>query len=396
MGIHGAPMANRNLKTTLQPGVLRWARQRAGLSENELAKKMQVKPERVLEWERSGEISIAQACKLARHTYTPEGCLYLDQPADDSLPIADFRTVGDRPLARPSPNLLDTVYQMQRRQDWMREELLIDEADRLEFVGAFKDSTDFEDVADGMREALALKPGWASENPTWGAALRFLRNCIEEAGVLIFVNGIVGNNTHRKLDPDEFRGFALIDDYAPLIFINNSDYTSAQMFTVAHELAHIFAGSEGVSNFEKLLPSNHAEERFCNSVAAEFLVPRADLEEMWKTIEKNEEPYQKIARKFKVSLIVAARRALDLGLIDQEQYFEFYGKYLAGERLKKDGSAGGGDFWNNQNMRLGRRFGSAVARAVKEGRLLHREAYSLTGLKGDSFENMPGKMRIRL
>ena len=389
-------MAERRPKITLQPDVLRWARERAGLSEDELAKKMQVKPERVQEWERSGEISMAQVRKLARHAYTPEGYLYLDQPADDSLPIADFRTVGDRPLERPSPNLLDTIYQMQRRQDWMREELLIEEADPLEFVGAFNGSTDFDDVADGMREALALEPEWASGNPTWDSALRFLRNRIEEVGVLIFINGIVGNNTHRKLDPDEFRGFVLVDEYAPLIFVNNADYTSAQMFTIAHELAHIFVGAEGVSNFENHLPVPHATELFCNNAAAEFLVPHAVLEELWGTVKKEGNPYEKIARKFKVSVIVAARRTLDLGLIDLEAYFEFYAKYLADERRKKDGNSGGGDFWNNQNVRLGRRFGAAVARAVKEGRLLYREAYSLTDLKGESFENMPANMGIRL
>ena len=366
------------------------------MSEGELAKGLQVKPERVQEWERSGEISMAQVRKLAQRTYTPEGYLFLDAPPDDTLPIADFRTIGDRPLARPSPNLLDTIYQMQRRQDWMREELLIEEADPLQFVGAFNDRTDFEDVADGMREALTLEPDWASSNSTWDAALRFLRNRIEEAGVLIFINGIVGNNTHRGLDPDEFRGFALIDEYAPLIFINNADFTSAQMFTMAHELAHIFVGAEGVSNFEELLPSNHDTESFCNSIAAEFLVPHAALEELWETVEKDEEPYRKIARKFKVSVIVAARRTFDLGLIDREAYFEFYDKYLTDERRQKENRTGGGNFWNNQNVRIGQRFGAAVARAVKEGRLLHREAYRLTDLRGDSFESMPEKMGIRL
>ena len=182
-------MAERRLKITLQPNVLRWARQRAGLSEDDLAKGMQVKPERVQEWESSGEISMAQVRKLAQRTYTPEGHLFLDQPADDSLPIAGFRTVGDQALTRPSPNLLDTIYQMQRRQDWMREELLIEESDPLEFVGAFRENTGFEDVADGMREALTLDPDWASGNTTWDAALRFLRNRIEEVGVLVFING---------------------------------------------------------------------------------------------------------------------------------------------------------------------------------------------------------------
>ena len=379
-------MAERGLKIILQPDVLRWARQRAGLSENELAKKMQVKPERVLEWERSGEISMAQIGKLAQRTYTPEGYLFLPEPPDDSLPIADFRTVGDHPLRRPSPNLLDTVYQMQRRQNWMREDLLLDEADPLEFVGCFYDSTDIEEVANGIREVLHLESDWASHNSNWSAALRNLRNRIEEAGVLVFINGIVGNNTHRPLDPDEFRGFALVDEYAPLIFINNADFTSAQMFTLAHELAHIFVGDEGVSNFDALLPSDHATERFCNSIAAEFLVPHTDLEGLWETIGNDEEPYQKIAREFKVSVIVAARRAFDLNLIDQAAYFDFYDEYLADERRRKENSKGGGDFWNNQNVRLGRRFSAAVTRAVKESRLLYREAYALTGLNGRTFD----------
>ena len=379
-------MTSRRLKITLQPEVLQWARERAGFDHGELAEKLQVKPERVLEWERSGEISMAQVSKLAQRTYTPEGYLFLTELPDDSLPIADFRTVGDQPLRRPSPNLLDTVYQMQRRQNWMREDLLLNEADPLGFVGRFNDNTDIEGVANGIREALRLESDWASHNSNWSAALRHLRSRIEEAGVLVFINGIVGNNTRRPLDPDEFRGFALVDEYAPLIFINNADFTSAQMFTLAHELAHIFVGDEGVSNFEALLPYDHATERFCNSIAAEFLVPRTDLEGLWETIGKDEEPYRKIAREFKVSVIVAARRALDLNLVDQAAYFDFYDDYLADERRRKENIKGGGDFWNNQNVRLGRRFSAAVTRAVKEGRLLYREAYSLTGLNGRTFD----------
>ena len=114
-------MSNRRLKVKLQPEVLRWARERVGFSPSELAGKLQVKPERVLTWEHSGEISMAQVGKLAERTYTPEGFLFLDEPPDDSLPIADFRTIGDRPPDRPSPNFLDTIYQMQRRQAWMRQ-----------------------------------------------------------------------------------------------------------------------------------------------------------------------------------------------------------------------------------------------------------------------------------
>lgn len=379
-------MNERRLKMTLQPAVLRWARERAGFDPGELAGKLQVKPERILEWERSGEISMAQVGRLAQRTYTPEGWLFLDALPDDSLPIADFRTVGNRPWRGPSPNLLDTVYAMQRRQAWMREELLLEEADPLEFMGQFDDNSDIEEVANGIRDALNLENGWASRKSNWSVALRDLRGRVERAGILVFINGIVDNNTHRKLDPDEFRGFALVDEYAPLIFINNSDFTSAQMFTLAHELAHIFVGHEGVSSLERLLPSDNPGERFCDSIAAEFLVPHADLDEFWKTVGNDEEPYQKVAREFKVSVIVAARRALDLDLIDRAAYFDFYAEYLNDERRKKADTPGGGDFWNNQNVRLGRRFSAAVSRAVKEERLLYREAYSLTGLNGKTFD----------
>ena len=379
-------MKSRTLQLTLQPAVLQWARERVGFTPEQLAKKLQVKPERLLEWERSGAISLPQAQKLAQRTHTPEGALFLDEPAEDALPIADFRTPGDRPLRRPSPNLLDTVYAMQRRQLWMRDELFLDEAEPLEFVGAFRGSSGPEEIAAGLRQTLQLEPGWAAANPSWAAALRLLRERIEQAGILVFINGIVGNNTHRKLAPDEFRGFVLVDEYAPLIFVNNADYTSAQMFTLAHELAHIFVGAEGVSNFEAYLPAAHATEELCNGVAAEFLIPGAGLRQFWQELEGADEPYHRIAREFKVSVIVAARRALDLKLIDRPAYFGFYREYLADERRKEAHRPGGGDFWNNQNVRLGKRFGAAVARSVQAGRTLYREAYALTGLSGKTFD----------
>ena len=104
----------RYQQITLQPEVLRWARERAGLSPEQLAKKMQVKPERVSRWEITGKISIAQGDRLAERTYTPLGYLYLSKPPEEPLPIRDFRTRGDGPPKRPSQDLLDTIYQMQR------------------------------------------------------------------------------------------------------------------------------------------------------------------------------------------------------------------------------------------------------------------------------------------
>lgn len=387
-------MGNRRLQITLHPEVLRWARERIEFSPEELARKMQVKPDRVLEWEDSGQISVAQVDRLAAVTHTPLGFLYMSKPLEEVLPIADFRTVGDSPPRRPSPDLLETVYTMQRRQAWMRDELIAEEVPPLDFVGAFNTASDPSAVAAAIRAALALEPNWAAGvGGGWENALRFLRVRIEEIGILVVVTGVVGNNNSRPLDPEEFRAFVLVDDYAPLIFVNNKDYKSAQMFTMAHELAHIFVGEDGVSNFEELRPAPHETEIFCNSVAAEFLVPEEELRAYWLTVAENRYPYQSVARRFKVSDIVAARRALDFHLIDQASFSEFYREYVGRERGK---GPSGGNFWNNQNVRIGKRFGAAVARAVKEGRLLYRDAYALTGLNGDTFVNMARNMGVQL
>ena len=194
------------LRVTLQPAVLRWARRRVGLDVDKLAAKFPVRPERVAEWETSGSITIAQADKLARYTYTPVGYLYLSEPPEDRLPIADFRTPSDDARRRPSPDLLETVHLMQRRQAWMRDDTIEEGGEPLRFVGAYDLDSSSQYVAAAMHDALGLTHGWAAAEGAWSGALRRLRNEIENSGVLVVFNGIVGNNTHRKLDHDGIPG----------------------------------------------------------------------------------------------------------------------------------------------------------------------------------------------
>ena len=388
-------MTSRRQQITLKPEVLRWARERADLSQERLAEKMNVKPERVKEWETAGELSIAQADRLAARTYTPLGYLYLSKPPEEPLPIRDFRTRGDGPPRRPSVNLLDTVYQMQRRQNWMRDDLIQNGEQPLPFVGTFSRSDSHTEVAAAMRATLDLSAGWAKRIYTWQDALRFLRNKLDEVGVLVVFNGVVGNNTSRQLDPSEFQGFALVDEYAPLVFVNSADYIAAQIFTLAHEVAHLFIGETGLTAFDSLIPPYNETERFCDRVAAEFLVPEMEFDEAWPKVQDADNPFAAIARQFKVSTIVAARRALDLNKISRSDFLEFYKAVM--QPVKGGRHTGeGGHFWNIQKWRIGPRFAGAVARAAKEGRLLYREAYSLTDLRGDTFEQMPEKMGIAL
>lgn len=388
-------MSSRRQQITLEPEVLRWARERVGLSPEDLAKKISVNPERITEWEQTGQISIAQADNLAAKTYTPLGYLYLPEPPEEPLPIRDFRTPSSETPMRPSADLLDTVYLMQRRQTWMRDDLIEGGAAPLEFVGAYSQTDSQSEVAEAMRTALGLADDWVEEMPSWSGALRFLRNQLDDVGVLVVFNGVVGNNNYRRLDPKEFQGFALVDEYAPLVFVNSADFIAAQIFTLMHEVAHLFVGETGLSAFDRLLPSGPKVELFCNQIAAEFLVPQQALRRLWPRVKDLKDPYQSIARNFKVSSIVAARRTLDLELIDRERFFSFYNRN-SGQGQRRQTTPSGGHFWNTQKWRIGPRFGVAVARAAKEGRLMYREAYSLTGLKGDSFESMPEELGAHL
>ena len=383
-------MSGRRAQRRLRPEVLRWARERAGLAPDTLAARLRVRPDRIAEWEASGRISISQADRLARCTRTPVGYLYLDEPPDDDLPIPDFRAPELRPR-RPSPDLLDTVYLMARRQAWMREELIEDGADPLPFVGCARGSSPV-GAAAAMREHLGLEPRSAAGQRSWTHALRYLRERAEAHGILVAFNGVVGNNTHRKLDRREFQGFALIDSYAPLIFVNGADFKAAQMFTLAHELAHVAAGAAGISNLASASAPGQATERFCNSVAAEFLVPETELKEYWKPRSAVSDALHAVARQFKVSVLVAAWRSLHLDLIDRDEFRRFYDTYEQHATSRPDETSGG-NFWNSQNVRIGLRFGAAVRRAVKEGRLSWREAYSLTGLRGDAFDTFARKSR---
>ena len=97
--------------------------------------------------------------------------------------------------------------------------------------------------------------GGQKRKGTKSDALRLSQNRLDAAGVLVCFNGVVGNNTRRKLDPNEFQGFAVADEYAPLVFVNSADFKAAQMFTLAHELAHLFIAKSGVSTFEVLQPA---------------------------------------------------------------------------------------------------------------------------------------------
>lgn len=368
-------------RVAISEPVLRWALERSGRSEA-----VQAKFPKLSEWLRGqSQPTLNQLETLAKATSTPLGYLFLPEPPDERLSIPIFRTRGEA-MRRPSADLLETVQTMERRQAWMRDYLIDQGNEPLAFVRSAQIAEEPESLARQIRHMLGLNGGWAAQQPTWTAALRELERKMEEAGLLVVVSSIVGNNTHRKLATDEFRGFVLVDEYAPLVFVNGADAKAAQMFTLAHELAHVWFGSSAAFDLRELQPADDATERACNRVAAEFLVPAEELRAFWPSVEDNPKRYKAVARQFKVSEIVAARRALDLQFATKSEFLDFYQDYQEQEHLAAGPTKEGGDFYATQNLRVGRRFAEAVVRATKEGRLLYSEAFQLTGLHGKSFD----------
>ena len=379
-------------RVDVPPEMLRWACRRAGYDVGDLAARVP----QLQAWVRRERLpTLKQLEKLAKVTHTPLGYLFLPEPPEERLPVPDYRTVADAPRDRPSPDLLDTLYTMRRRQEWLRESLVESDGEPLAFVASARLADDPGAVGREMRRSLGLDGEWAAGVATWQDAVRELRRAIEELGVMAVINGVVGNNTYRRLSVEEFRGFALTDPYAPLIFVNGADAKSAQMFTLAHELAHIWLGREGLSGFEALLPGGTDVEDWCNQAAAELLAPEQEVRARWPEVRRTASPFEALARTFKVSPVVAARRALDLNLVDRRTFFDFYEEYVNRERGSGTKSTGG-NFYNNQNTRVGELFATQVLRSAMEGRVGFKQAYDLIGLRGGSFQKYARRLGVDL
>ena len=260
------------IHVTINPELLRWARERAGRTVKDLAAPFP----KLDRWERGEEQpTLKQVERFAKAMHAPVGFLFLPKPPVESMPIPDFRTTGNMRKSHPSPDLLDTIYICQQRQEWYRDYARSVGNDHLAFVGSATMKSPIVSIANTIRHELEFDVDQRREMSTWTEALRHFIAQADELGILVMCSGVVFNNTHRHLDPEEFRGFAMADPLAPLVFINGADTKAAQMFTLAHELAHIWLGQSAISDGQALILPDDDIENWCNQVAAELLVPLA-------------------------------------------------------------------------------------------------------------------------
>jgi Zn-dependent peptidase ImmA (M78 family) len=378
------------VRVEVSPTLLEWASERSGRDPAELGERFP----KLDAWA-SGDTkpTLKQLEKFARATDTPVGFLLLQEPPEERLPVPDFRTIPTGMSSRPSPNLLDTIFLCEQRQEWYRGYLRATGNDVLPFVGSLRPESDIVKSARQIRRILDFDLAERREMSSWSEALREFAERAEDAGVLVMINGVVGSNTHRKLDPDEFRGFALVDDTAPVVFINGADTKAAQIFTLAHELAHVWLGEPALSNARLDMKTDQVVERWCNAVAAELLVPMDALRSEYSDQEPLRDQMTRLARLYRVSTLVVLRRIFDAGYLSWSQYQSAFSEELS--RLSEKKRATGGDFYKTQPVRTSKRFARALVADTLEGRTLHRDAFQLLGIrKYETFTELSERLGV--
>lgn len=363
-------------RVAVEGSMLRWARERARRTQESLLPRFA----RVADWE-NGEAqpTLKQLEAFAKAVHVPIGYLFLREPPEEPVPIPDFRTVADQPLRRASPDLLDTVYLCQQRQEWYRDFARQTGEPPLPFVGSLGPQADVLRSAATIRAALGFDLEEQRRVSTWAEAMRTFLEKADALGVLVMVSGVVASNNRRPLDPQEFRGFALADPLAPLVFINGADTKAAQMFTLAHELAHLWLGQSALSDAQAAEAPAHTVERWCNRVAAEFLVPLSGFTAEHDPAADLRDELDRLARRFKVSTLVVLRRMHDAGTLRGDDYWRAYNTEV--ERLQELSGGSGGDFYRTLGARVSKRFARAVVSSTLEGRSSFTEAFRLLGFK---------------
>jgi len=366
-----------SLRVPVNPELLHWALRRSGRTPESLSSRFK----KLGDWlEGKVQPTLNQLEDFARATHTGIGYFFLPEPPEETLPIPDFRTLPEARNQPPSVDLLETIYLCQQRQSWYRDYARLQAEPPVAFVGSATLDESPAAVASRMRQQLGFDIEARRQMGTWSEALRAFIRLAEAAGVLVMVSGIVGSNTHRPLDVTEFRGFALADELVPLVFINGKDSKAAQMFTLAHELAHLWLGASGVSDSEARILPDEGTERWCNAVAAELLAPLEAVRAASAVQEPLPDTLQRLARHFKVSTLVILRRLFDVGRIDRETLDAAWQGEL--ERLKRiRPAAPGGDFYNTLGAHVGKRLARAVIVSTLEGQTPFTDAFRLLGVR---------------
>lgn len=367
------------MRVEVRPEVLHWAVEYSQKGADVFRKKFP----RFDRWlSQTAQPTIKQLEELARFAHVPFGYLLLDHaPRVNIEAIDDFRTKRNHPVRAHaySPELRDTILAIRARQDWLRDYKKQQDYAPVSLVECLDRHVGDANFVQTMREMLDIKEDWRAHIHSKDEAFRYVLEKVEAAGVVVFVSGVVEHSTSRKLNVNEFRGFALADPYAPAIFINGADAPAGRLFTLVHELVHIFLGQDSLDD---------GTEVFCNRIAGRFLVPETPFNEQWND---HAGDFDALETYFKVSKLVLYRAALNYGKITPAEYRRLTEEY--DETVAKRRGAGG-NFYNTLPYRMGRSFSRYVFESVREGTTPYTEAYRLLGLTGKTYAEALRRMEV--
>lgn len=375
------------VNVNIQPAIISWALSQT--SEEKLGTKLVDNIKHWLDGTKSPTFN--QIEDFSKKSHIPLGYFFLQTPPIEQISLLKYRTLDSIQLTNPSRNLIDTIHDMEAVQEWMVNYRKEWNYDTISIVGSLKGITDISVIADTIRKDLGLNIEWYKDCGNPSEAFNKVRGLLEECGIVVMMNGIVGKNTHRALDVNEFRAFAMVNEWAPLIFINGADSAGGRLFSLFHELVHLWIGENDLYNDTKYSANGIKPiEVTCNAVAGALMVPKTVFLEKWNnnTNDDIHEKIKELARMFRCSSSVIARRALDNKKIDQNVYNMVIADAIEAYIQTKQEKSSGGDYYRVARSKLDGVFVRALCESVNSGRTSFTEAYRLTNTTSKTFSEV--------
>lgn len=387
-------------KAYITPNVLKWARESARMTEEIAAAKVSVSSDKLKEWEAgTSQPTIKQAQTLAKAYKRPFALFFLPEIPRDFQPLQDFRSNDSKALSTGS---IFIIREIQQKQAWISDVNEKNNEPKVPFVGRFSINDNPISVAKDILKTLGINPAsYTNDNP--------IKEWIDKAETLgIFISRTSFIHSRLKLDSEELQGFAIADPYAPFVFINSDDWNAPQLFTLVHELAHIWIAATGISNdiepSLKLKDKFHPVELFCNEVAANTLIPSEIFNSVKPLVFNSAKEVFNESRKLGVSTFAFLVRALNLNLISFNKYktlkqaadFEFRAFLKREEEKKAKEKAkekkGGPNYYLLQLNKNSRLFTQTVLDAFRGGFIEPTQASTLLNVQVNNFHKLEAQL----
>lgn len=387
-------------KAYITPNVLKWARESARMTEETAAAKVSVKVDRLKEWEAgTSQPTIKQAQTLAKAYKRPFALFFLPEIPRDFQPLQDFRKSGSKSLTTSS---IFIIREIQQKQAWISDVYSENQEEKLDFVGRFSIEDDPQSVAKDILDTLKINPAlYKTDNP-----IKEWIDAAESNGIFVSRTSFI--HSRLKLDSEELQGFAIADAHAPFVFVNSDDWNAPQLFTLVHELAHIWIAETGISNEVepdlKQKDKFHPVELFCNEVAANALMPKEIILNFDSASFNNSKDVFKVAKQLGVSSFALLVRALNLNIISLPIYQKLkkqadidFAEYLKREAEKKakqkeKDKQGGPNYFLLQLNRNSRLFTQTVLDAFRGGFIEPTFTSNLLNVQVNKFSKLESQL----